>query len=265
MLYLKAFILALIQALTEFIPVSSSGHLIVFGNYLNFNGVDGELFQIAIQLASTLAVVIYFRKKLFSVAFSLHKNENSRNFAYKFIIAFLPCALVGLFGYKYIKTYLHTDLVVAVSLILGGIVFLIIDRKNIKPVYTNVDNVSKIASLKVGIAQIFSMIPGVSRSGSTIVGGLLSKLSRRTAVEFSFILAIPTILAATVFDLYKNLGNFNGDNICIIAFGFIVTFAVSMATIRWFLNYVSEHNFNLFGYYRIFLGVVIILIKYLFF
>lgn len=262
MLYIKAFILAIIQALTEFIPVSSSGHLIVFGNYLNFNGSDGELFQVAIQLASTLAIFIHFRKKLLNVAFTLHKNKDSRSFAYKFIIAFLPSLFVGVLGYKFIKMYLHTDLVVAISLIIGGVIFLIVDRKNIKPKYKNVDNVDGIASLKIGICQVFSMIPGVSRSGSTIVGGLLSKLSRKAAVEFSFILAIPTIFAATIFDLYKNLNNFNADNILVIIFGFVITFMVSMMTIKWFLKYVGEHNFNIFGYYRIFLGLVIILIKW---
>lgn len=260
MLYLKALILSIVQGLTEFIPVSSSGHLIVFGNYLNFQNNDGNLFEIVIQLASILAVCIYFRKKLINVLFTIHNNKESRSFAYKFIIAFLPCAFVGLFLYKFIKTYLQNDIVVAISLIIGGVILLVLDRYIKKPKYNNIDSITNKSALKIGIYQIFSMIPGVSRSGSTIVGGLLSGLSRKTAVEFSFILAIPTILSATLFNLYKNIDKLTTDNIGVLIFGFIVTFIISMGVIKLLLNYISKHSFNIFGYYRIILGIVIILV-----
>ncbi len=263
MLYLKALVLSLIQALTEFIPVSSSGHLIIFGNYLKFNSVDAALFNAIIQLASTIAIIIFFRKKLFYVAFSLHNNKQSRKFAYNFIIAFLPCAIFGLIFYKYIKLHLYSESIVALTLILGGIVFLIIDRIKIKIRFNNVDDVNKISSLKVGLYQILSMIPGVSRSGSTIVGGLLSNMSRKTAVEFSFILAIPTVLSATLLDLYKNIDKINSNNVYLLLFGFLITFLISMLVIKWFLKYISEHNFNIFGYYRILLGIIIVIIKFL--
>ena len=263
MLYLKAFILSLIQALTEFIPVSSSGHLIVVSDFINYNNVDSEIFRIIIQLASTLAVIVFFRKKLFGVAFTLHKNKTSREFAYKFIIALLPCVLVGLTLYKYIKKYLQTEMVVAISLILGGIIFLIVDKYFKKPKFNTVDEVSNSSALKIGLYQILSMIPGVSRSGSTIVGGLLSDLSRKTAVEFSFILSIPITVMATLYDLYKNIDSLKNCNITLLLFGFITTFIISISVIKWFLNYISTHNFNVFGYYRIILGIIIIASVYL--
>lgn len=261
MLYLKAFILSLIQALTEFIPVSSSGHLIVVSNFINYNIPESEIFKIIIQLASTLAVIIFFRKKLFSVAFTVHKNKKSRDFTYKFLIAFLPCALAGLTFYKYIKKYLYTDLVIAISLIIGGFVFLIVDKYLKKSKFNNVDEVNNTTALKIGLYQVLSMIPGVSRSGSTIVGGLLSGLSRKTAVEFSFILSIPITITATLYDLYKNMDYLQNCNIKMLLFGFIITFLISISVIKWFLNYVSTHNFNVFGYYRIVLGLLIIIIK----
>lgn len=264
MLYLKAFILSLIQALTEFIPVSSSGHLIIISDFINYSTADSEIFRIVIQLASTLAVIVFFRKKLFNIAFTLHKNKTSRNFAFKFIIAFLPCALAGMTFYKYIKEYLHTELVVAISLILGGIIFLVVDKYIKKPKFNNIDEVNNSSALKIGLYQILSMIPGVSRSGSTIVGGLLSGLSRKTAVEFSFILSIPITIAATLYELYKNINSLLDCNIILLSFGFITTFIISISIIKWFLNYVSTHNFNVFGYYRIGLGMVIIGIRYVF-
>ncbi len=258
MLYLKAFILSLIQALTEFIPVSSSGHLIIASDFINYNTQESEIFRIIIQLASTLAVIVFFRKKLFSVAFTLHKSKASRNFAYKFIIALLPCALSGITFYKYIKEYLHTELIVAASLILGGIAFLLVDKYFKKPKFNTIDEVNNSSALKIGLYQILSIVPGVSRSGSTIVGGLLSGLSRKTAVEFSFILSIPITIMATLYDLYKNIDYLQNCSIKILLFGFIITFLISISVIKWFLDYVSTHNFNVFGYYRIVLGAIII-------
>ncbi len=264
MIYLKALFLSLIQAFTEFIPVSSSGHLVIFSKYINFNEIDTALFSATIQLASTLAIIIFFRKKLFNVAFSLHKSEKSRNFVYNFIIAFLPCAIFGLIFYKFIKVYLYSEMIIAITLIIGGIIFLIVDKMNIKQKFKTIDDVNKITSLKIGSYQILSMVPGVSRSGSTIIGGLLSNLSRKAAVEFSFILAIPTVLSATLLDIYKNLDKIANSNIQLLIFGFIITFLVSIMIIKWFLKYISEHNFNIFGYYRIALGILVILIKYIF-
>lgn len=261
MIYLKALFLSLIQAFTEFIPVSSSGHLIIFSNFINFNEIDTDLFNTIIQLASTLAIVVFFKKKLFNVAFTLHKNKKSRKFAYNFIIAFLPVLIFGLTFYNKIKSYLYSNITVATALIIGGILFLLVDKIKIKHQITNLDNINKITSLKIGCYQILSVIPGASRSGSTIVGGLLSKLSRKTAVEFSFILAIPTIISATLYDIYKNFDKILRSNYYILLFGFIITFLVSLIIIKIFIKYISEHNFTLFAYYRIILGTIIIILQ----
>ena len=261
MIYLKALFLSLIQAFTEFIPVSSSGHLIIFSNFINFNEIDTDLFNTIIQLASTLAIVVFFKKKLFNVAFTLYKNKKSRKFAYNFIIAFLPVLIFGLTFYNKIKSYLYSNITVATALIIGGILFLLVDKIKIKHQITNLDNINKITSLKIGCYQILSVIPGASRSGSTIVGGLLSKLSRKTAVEFSFILAIPTIISATLYDIYKNFDKILRSNYYILLFGFIITFLVSLIIIKIFIKYISEHNFTLFAYYRIILGTIIIILQ----
>lgn len=262
LIYIKAILLSLIQSFAEFLPVSSSAHLIVFEKYLNFDNNDGGLFEIVIQLASILAVCIFYRKKIFDILFTINKSS-SQNFVLKFLVAFMPCAIIGLLFYKYIKLYLYSDLVIAISLIVGGLIFFIVDKMNIKRKFENVDDVNIPSSLKIGLYQVISMIPGVSRSGSTIVGGLLSGLSRKTAVEFSFLLAIPTILSATLMDLYKNLDQLNSNNLSVILIGFIFTFIFSTFVIKWFLNYISSHNFTIFAYYRIILGTIIVLIRYL--
>ena len=258
MLYSKIFLLSLVQGLTEFLPISSSAHLVVIDKILKTNQ-NTDIYQIIVQLASVLAMIIFFRKRIITTIFTFHKDSNSRNFSYKIILAFLPCAIVGFLFYKYVKAYLYVNLTISSTLILGGIVFLILDKMKLTPKYNTVDKMTKFSALKIGIFQIFAMIPGVSRSGSTIVGGLLSNLSRKTAVEFSFLLAIPTIFIATFYDLYKNLDNLKLIDIKLTAFGFITTFLISMLVIKWFLNYISNHNFKLFAYYRIILGIIIFL------
>lgn len=258
MLYLQIFLLSLIQGLTEFLPVSSSAHLVILSNILKINQ-NIDIYQIIIQLASVFAMIIFFRQRIIKTVLTLHKDSNSRNFSYKIILAFLPCAIIGFLFYKYVKAYLYGNLTISVMLILGGIIFFILDKMKLTPKYNTVDEITKLSAFKIGVFQIFAMIPGVSRSGSTIVGGLLSNLSRRTAVEFSFLLAIPTILIATLYDLYKNLDNLQLIDIKLAISGFIITFVISMLVIKWFLEYISSHNFKLFAYYRIILGIIILL------
>jgi len=258
-IYLKVLLLSFVQALTEFIPVSSTAHLIIFEKYLDFNNNDGNLFEIFIQLASTVAICIFYRKKIFNVLFTLNKVD-SQKFALKFFLAFLPCAFIGLFFYKYIKMYLYNDLFIAISLIIGGIILFIIDEFNIKRKYNNLDNVDITTSFKIGMYQIISILPGVSRSGSTIVGGIVSGLSRKTSVEFSFMLAIPTILGATLFEAIKNVNYLNSNNIGIILFGFFCTLFFSLFVIKFFLDYISNNGFKLFGIYRIIFGIIIIIL-----
>lgn len=257
-LYLKIFFLSLIQSLTEFLPVSSSAHLIIFSKVLNITD-NFDIYQSIIQLASVLAVIIFFRKKLIKVGLNLHKDENSRNFIYKIILAFLPCAVIGFLFYKYIKIYFYTNWAIALTLILGGIVFLILEKINLKSKYNSIEKMTKMSAFQVGLYQILSMIPGVSRSGSTIVGGLLSKLSKKTAVEFSFLLAIPTITVASVYDIWKNINGFAYIDIKLMIFAFLTTFLLSLAVIKLFLNYISKYSFVVFGYYRIIIGFVIII------
>lgn len=259
-IYIKALILSLIQSLTEFLPVSSSAHLIVVEKYLNFDIGDGGLFKVFIQLASILAVCIYFRKLIFNTTITLNKKE-SRQFVYKFILAFLPVAIFGLIIHKYIEVYMNSELVIAICLILGGFLLIYTEKISLKQKYNNVESIDNETALKIGAYQILSLVPGVSRSGSTIVGGILSGLTKTAAVEFSFLLAIPTILSATLFELYKNLDKINNANIGILIFSFISTFLMSTIVIKIFLNYISTHSFKTLGYYRILLGIIIILLN----
>ena len=258
-MYLKIFLLSLIQSLTEFLPVSSTAHLILFGKYLKLNE-SINIYAIIIQLASTCALLLYFRKKLISTAKTLYNDKNSQNFVYKIFLGFFPCAIVGLLSYKYIKRIYNTNLVIAISLIIGGIVFLILDKIKIKSKYTNVDKMTKASAFKIGLFQIFALVPGVSRSGSTMIGGTLSGLSRKTAVEFSFLLAIPTIFLASLYEIYKSYAILNFLDIKLLIFSFISTFIMSSLVINVFLNYISKHNWSIFGYYRIIIGIILIYI-----
>jgi undecaprenyl-diphosphatase len=260
MLYAKMFLLSLIQGLTEFLPISSTAHLIVLKHFLKLNG-HFVVYQIVIQLASALAIFIFFRKKIIGSIFSLHNNKNSRDFAYKIILAFIPCAVVGFLFYKYIKVHFYTNLVIAIALIMGGIVFLIIDKIKLNAKYSSIDKMTKSVAFSIGVYQILAIIPGVSRSGSTIVGGLLSNLSRKAAVEFSFLLAIPTILIASIYDLYKNYDLLKYVDMKLLTFASVTSFLVSMFVLKGFLGYISNHNFDIFGYYRIILGLTIIMMS----
>lgn len=258
-MYLKIFLLSLIQSLTEFLPVSSTAHLIIFGKYLKLSE-NIAIYSIVIQLASALALLIYFRKKIISTTLTLYNDKNSQNFAYKIFLGFFPCAVVGLFVYKYIKNFYNTNFVIAVALIVGGIVFLILDKLKLKAKYSNIDKMTKVSALKIGLFQIFALIPGVSRSGSTMIGGVLSGLSRKTAVEFSFLLAIPTIFLASLYEIYKSYAILTFLDIKLLIFAFFSTFIMSSLVIKLFLDYISKHNWAIFGYYRILIGLIILYI-----
>jgi len=260
-LIIKAITLGIIEGLTEFIPVSSTGHLIIFGKFLQFQNNDRHLFEIVIQLGAILAVCWLYRNKLLNVVKTYHKDTKSRSFAHKIIIAFMPSAIFGVLFYKLIKSVLFSSLVVAISLILGGLIILLVEKYYKKPELKKIDKISNKTALKIGLFQAVSIIPGVSRSGATIVGGLLSKLNRKTATEFSFFLAIPTIFGATFYDLYKNWGLITNQNLFIILIGFITSFISSLFVIKWLINYVSHNNFKVFGYYRIILGVLVLILR----
>jgi undecaprenyl-diphosphatase len=256
---IKAVFLGVIEGLTEFIPVSSTAHLLLSSKLVDFSYIKDDVFEIVIQLGAILAIIILYRKKIFDVIVNLFFEKSSQNFVLNILIAFLPAAVFGLLFHKLIKLMFFNPISIALALLIGGILILVVEKLAIKPKCCDVNNLSFKQSIGIGLFQIISMIPGVSRSGATIIGGLLLKLDRKTATEFSFFLSIPTIFAASIFDFYKNYSSFDNDKIYIIIIGFISAFLSSLVVIKWFINFVSNHSFKVFAYYRIILGLFLLL------
>ena len=217
--FLHALILGLVEGFTEFLPISSTGHLILFGQLLGFNDDKGKVFEIAIQFAAILAVVWEYRSRLFLTVKGLKSDTSSQRLVLNITIAFMPAAILGFLFLKQIKYYLFNPYVVATAFILGGFLILLAERREHEVHAESVDELTWSDALKVGFAQALAMIPGTSRSGATIIGGLFFGLSRRTATEFSFFLAIPTMFAATLYDVYKNLHLFSIDDLDLFAVG----------------------------------------------
>lgn len=257
LLLFEAILLGIVEGLTEFLPVSSTGHLIIAGDLLNFNNEQGKTFEIFIQLGAVLGVMWFYRHKLLDVATRLSEPRMQR-FAFNVFTAFLPAAILGLLLHKHIKQYLFNPFTVAAALIAGGIVILLIERMKLKERITSVDDMTLGDALKVGAAQTLAMFPGVSRSGSTIMGGLLTGLSRTTATEFSFFLAMPTMLAATVYDLYKSWELLRPQDFTMLTAGFVTAFITALIVVKMFLAYVARHNFTVFAIYRILFGCVVL-------
>jgi len=257
LLLLKAILLGILEGMTEFLPVSSTGHLIIAGDLLGFTGDSAKTFEIFIQLGSILGVVWLYRHKVTGIARTLDQPASQR-FVLNLFIAFLPAAVVGLLFHGAIKVYLFNPVSVAGALIVGGVLILLIERRARSPRIHSVDDIRPLDALKVGIAQCCALFPGVSRSGATIMGGLLSGLSRTAATEFSFFLAIPTMFAATLYDLYKSRGLLVADDVPIFAAGFIAAFLTALVVVRLFLAYVARHDFSAFAYYRIGFGLVVL-------
>ncbi len=256
LILIQAVILGIVEGLTEFLPVSSTGHLIIVGDMLGFTGERAKTFEIFIQLGAILGVVWFYRRKLSDIARGIrHKTE--RRFALNLFIAFLPAAIVGLLLHKQIKTYLFNPLTVAGALIVGGIIILLIEHFPRRVRLHRLESLSTLDALKIGIAQTTALFPGISRAGATIMGGLLIGLSRTTATEFSFFLAIPTMFAATLYDLFNNLHLLRAEDVVPFAVGFITAFLTAIVVIKAFLAYVSRHNFTPFAYYRIVAGVMV--------
>jgi undecaprenyl-diphosphatase len=255
---LKAAILGIVEGLTEFLPISSTGHLIVAADLLNFEGDAASTFEIFIQLGAVLAVLWYYRRDLLAQARALPTDRATQRFWLNVIIAFLPAAAIGFLLHDWIKEVLFSPAVVAVSLIAGGLIFLLIEAKPPASTVHDLADVTPKQAATIGIAQIFSMIPGVSRSGATIVGGFLSGLDRPTAVAFSFYLALPTLGLATLFDLVTNLDRLTRNDLVLMAVGLVFAFITSLLVIGWLLRYVAGHTFRIFGYYRIIAGVAIL-------
>lgn len=255
---LHAVLLGIIEGLTEFLPVSSTGHLILADELLGFKGDAGKTFEIVIQLGAILAVCVVFWQRLWHAATCFVSEAPARAFVRNVVLAFLPAAIIGFLAYKQIKAMLESPMVVAVALVLGGVAILVIERMNKKPQVHQVEDMSTALALKIGLCQVVSMIPGVSRAGATIMGSMLLGVDRRVAAEFSFFLAIPTMMGATVLSLYKNWSALSMDDGALIAVGFITAFLSALVVVRGFIAFISRHGFAPFAWYRIVVGGVAI-------
>jgi undecaprenyl-diphosphatase len=249
----NAFLLGIVEGITEFLPISSTGHLILAGSLLGATGERWNVFNIVIQTGAMLAVVWEFRARFFKVDVALYRN---------LAVAFVPAAVLGLLFSKYIKAWLFQPVPVALAFIAGGVIILLVERRSFKPRVEDTRAMTWLDALKVGIAQCFALIPGTSRSGATIIGGMLFGLSRSAATEFSFFLAVPTLCAAGAYDLWKNRDLFSADDLGTFGVGLVVSFVSAFVVIRWLIRYVATHDFMPFAWYRIAFGAVVLITAY---
>jgi len=264
-LALKALIMGIVEGLTEFLPISSTGHLILTASLLDFTGEKVKVFEIAIQAGAMLAVCWEYRVRIAGVLSGLFSDAKAQRFAINLIIAFLPAAALGFLFNKAIKAKLFSPVPVALAFIIGGFIILWMERRNRNAPAArveSVDDMTALDALKVGIAQAFALIPGTSRSGATIIGGMLFGLSRKAATEFSFFLAIPTLFAATIYSVYKERALLSAADLPWFGIGAIAAFASAFLCVRWLLRYISSHDFTLFAWYRIVFGLVVIASAY---
>ncbi len=256
---LHALILGIVEGLTEFLPISSTGHLILVGDLLHFNDDKGKVFEIVIQFGAILAVIWEYRQRITSVLGGFRRDPASRRFVFNLLIAFLPAAVFGLLFNRIIKAHLFQPVPVALAFIVGGFLILWAEKRQHVIRVQTIDSLSHRDALKVGLAQCLALIPGTSRSGATIVGGLLFGLSRKAATEFSFFLAIPTLTAATFYELYKERALLSTSDIGLFSVGFIASFVSAFLCVRWLLRFISSHDFTPFAWYRILFGGVVLL------
>jgi undecaprenyl-diphosphatase len=254
---LRAVILGVVEGVTEFLPVSSTGHLLLAGRFFDL-GEDNfwKSFDILIQLGAILAIVALYFQKLWRVALGMFSNPDDRRFVIGVLVAFLPAVVIGLIVGKYIKEVLFNPWVVCFSLIVGGAILLWADQFDHKPHEHDATKFPLLMYFWIGVAQCLAMIPGVSRSGATIVSAMLFGADKRAAAEFSFFLAIPTMVGAFAYDFYKSRGDMTMDHIGIIAIGFVVSFVVAMIVVKTFLEYVTRHGFALFAWWRVIVGTL---------
>ncbi len=261
-LALKAIVMGLVEGFTEFLPISSTGHLILAGSLLNFTGEKVKVFEIAIQAGAILAVMWEYRRRIATVMKGLTSDPKQQKFVINLVVAFLPAALLGLAFSKMIKAHLFAPVPVALAFIVGGLIILWVENRNrhrpAKPRVDSVDDMTIVDAFKIGCAQAFALIPGTSRSGATIIGGMLFGLSRKASTEFSFFLAIPTLLAATVYSVYKERALLSVADLPLFGIGGVAAFVSAFLCVRWLLRYISSHDFTIFAWYRIVFGIVII-------
>ena len=261
-LAIKAILMGLVEGFTEFLPISSTGHLILAGSLLDFTDEKSKVFEIVIQAGAILAVCWEYRVRIATVLSGLGRDPKANRFMLNVIIAFVPLAVLGLVFGKKIKAVLFKPVPVALAFIIGGLIILWVERRHklnpVEPTILSVDDMTPLDALKVGLAQAMALIPGTSRSGATIIGGMLFGLPRQVATEFSFFLAIPTLLIATAYQLFKERALLSAADIPLFGVGTIAAFVSAFLCVRWLLRYISSHDFSAFAWYRIVFGIVVL-------
>jgi undecaprenyl-diphosphatase len=262
-LLIKVIIMGIVEGLTEFLPISSTGHLILAGSLLNFTGEKVKVFEIVIQAGAMLAVCWEYRRRIIDVIRNFSSDVTARRFVANLLVAFLPAVILGLMFGKLIKAHLFAPVPVALAFIIGAFVILIVERRNRLNEASlrihSVDEMTMLDAFKVGCAQCFALIPGTSRSGATIIGGMAFGLSRQAATEFSFFLAIPTLFGATIYSLYKERALLSVADLPMFGVGALAAFISAFFCVRWLLRYISSHDFMIFVWYRIVFGVLILI------
>lgn len=258
-LFLKAILLGIVEGVTEFLPISSTGHLIIVNKWISFDPAFTKMFDVVIQLGAILAVVVYFRKEIFPWMVTKEKRADVFDLWKKSIIGIIPAIVLGLVFAKIIEAKLFNPITVAVMLVLGGVAILLIEKRTHKEKITTIRQLNIKTVLLIGLFQCLAMIPGTSRSAATIIGALLLGASRAVAVEFSFFLAIPTMVAASGYDLLKHGYAMTQTDYAVLAVGFITTFFVALAVVSFFMKWIRKNRLSSFGYYRIILGLLILL------
>jgi len=261
-LLIKAVLMGIVEGLTEFLPISSTGHLILAGALLGFDDDKAKVFDIAIQTGAILAVILVYWQKIRDTVVALPTQKQAQQFAFNVLIAFVPAVLLGLLAGKAIKAHLFTPVVVASTFILGGFIILWAEKRQANaataPRIQEVEAMTALDALKVGLVQCLAMIPGTSRSGATIIGGMLLGLSRKAATDFSFYLAIPTLIGAGAYSLYKERALLSLADLPMFGVGLLFSFISAWLCVRWLLRFISTHNFNGFAWYRIVFGIVVL-------
>jgi len=259
-LILKAIMLGIVEGATEFLPISSTGHLIIVGDLIDFLSKEKrDVFEIVIQLGSILSVVWLYQQRFKTVVHTIASDQQSQKFVLQLFVAFLPLAILGLLFHHQIKEALFNPISVAIALIAGGLIILYIEKLSLKSRVLKIESMSIIDALKIGCAQALALIPGVSRAGATILGGMSFGLSRQVATEFSFFLAVPVMFAASGYDLLKNRHLLTMDDAGLFAIGFIAAFLSALIAIKTFIRFVAAHDFKVFAWYRIALGLLVLL------
>jgi len=258
-LLIKAAILGIVEGLTEFLPISSTGHLILAADLLAMNDEKGKVFDVFIQTGAMLAIIVEYRRRFWTAIVSAANDPAARRFLANILVAFVPAAILGLLVGGLIKAHLFKPVPVALAFIVGALVILWAERRQHTVRVMEVDQMTWVDALKVGIAQCFALIPGTSRSGATIIGGMLFGLSRKAATEFSFFLAVPTLIAAGAWSMLKSRALFTLDDVPVLGVGLVTAFLSAFLCVRWLLRYIATHDFTVFAWYRIAFGVIVLI------